>query len=60
MISNLSKTQIDRKCPKCGSSDVTRSQRIDLTERMLALVNIYPYRCLKHTCKQRFESFGKK
>jgi predicted nucleic-acid-binding Zn-ribbon protein len=59
MISNSSKAQVERKCPKCGSSEVTRSQRIDLTEKLLSLVNVYPYRCQKHTCKHRFESFGK-
>ncbi|WP_309738448.1 hypothetical protein [Chamaesiphon sp. OTE_20_metabat_361] len=59
MLSNLSKTQVDRKCPKCGCAEVVRSQRIDLTDRMLSLINVYPYRCQKHTCKNRFESFGK-
>ncbi|WP_309730636.1 hypothetical protein [Chamaesiphon sp. OTE_75_metabat_556] len=59
MISHFYKAQAERKCPKCGSSSLTRSQRVDLTERMLALVDIYPYRCHKQTCKHRFESFGR-
>jgi hypothetical protein len=59
MISNLAKVRVDRKCPKCGSTDVNRSLRVDFTERVLALVNVYPYRCQKHTCKHRFESYGR-
>ena len=59
MITNFSKAQIERKCPKCGNSEVARSQRIDLVEKMLGVVNVYPYRCQKHTCKHRFESFGR-
>ncbi|WP_310488966.1 hypothetical protein [Chamaesiphon sp. VAR_69_metabat_338] len=59
MIANFYKTQVDRKCPKCGSLSITRSQRVDFTERMLAWVDVYPYRCQKHTCKHRFESFGR-
>ncbi len=59
MITNFSKVQVERKCPKCGHSDVVRSQRIDTIEKMLGIVNIYPYRCQKHTCKHRFESYGR-
>jgi predicted RNA-binding Zn-ribbon protein involved in translation (DUF1610 family) len=59
MISNFYKDQVERKCPKCGSLSLTRSQRVDFTERMLSWVDIYPYRCQKQTCKHRFESFGR-
>jgi predicted RNA-binding Zn-ribbon protein involved in translation (DUF1610 family) len=62
MISNISKAkaQVDRQCPKCGSTDIIRSQRVDFTEQIMAFINIYPYRCQKHNCKQRFESFGRR
>ncbi|WP_146138330.1 hypothetical protein [Chamaesiphon polymorphus] len=59
MISNSSKAQVERKCPKCGSTEVVRSLRVNFSERVLGLVNIYPYRCQKHTCKHRFESYGR-
>ncbi|WP_310426237.1 hypothetical protein [Chamaesiphon sp. VAR_48_metabat_135_sub] len=59
MLFSSSKVQVDRKCPKCGSLHTARSQRIDLDDRLLSLINIYPYRCQQHTCKQRFTSFGR-
>jgi ssDNA-binding Zn-finger/Zn-ribbon topoisomerase 1 len=61
MISNFTKaqSQVDRKCPKCGSIDLNRSQRVDFEERLLSMINIYPYRCRQHTCQHRFQSFGR-
>ncbi len=60
MISDSpSKAQVGRKCPKCGSSETARSQRIDLEDRLLSLVNLYPYRCQHFSCKYRFQAFGR-
>jgi predicted RNA-binding Zn-ribbon protein involved in translation (DUF1610 family) len=49
-----------RKCPKCGSQDVTRSQRVGLLDRTFSLLNNYPYRCHSHDCGIRFRAFGQK
>jgi predicted RNA-binding Zn-ribbon protein involved in translation (DUF1610 family) len=61
MISNLfaSKSKAERQCPKCGSLQIARSQRIDLEDRLLSLINIYPYRCQQHICKHRFQATGR-
>jgi predicted RNA-binding Zn-ribbon protein involved in translation (DUF1610 family) len=49
-----------RKCPKCGSHDTTRSQRVSLLDRTLSLLNNYPYRCHNNDCGMRFRSSGQK
>lgn len=49
-----------RKCPKCGSQDTTRSQRVGLVDRTLSLLNNYPYRCHSNDCGIRFRAFGQK
>jgi predicted RNA-binding Zn-ribbon protein involved in translation (DUF1610 family) len=59
MLSNFAKAQRERKCPQCGSVELDRSQRVDFEDRLLSMVNIYPYRCRQHTCKHRFQSFGR-
>jgi predicted RNA-binding Zn-ribbon protein involved in translation (DUF1610 family) len=59
MISNFAKAQVGRKCPKCGSEELDRSQRVDFEDRLLSMVNIYPYRCRQHTCKHRFTAVGR-
>ena len=60
MVSDSSsKAQVERKCPKCGSSETARSQRIDLEDRLLSLVNLYPHRCQHFSCKHRFQAFGR-
>jgi hypothetical protein len=59
MISNSAKAQIERKCPKCGSADTARSQRVDLEDRLFSFINRYPYRCQQQTCKYRFQAFGR-
>ncbi|WP_373538459.1 hypothetical protein [Chamaesiphon sp.] len=58
MISNA-KAQVERKCPKCGSADIARSQRVDLEDRLFSLINRYPYRCQQQPCKHRFYAFGR-
>ena len=59
MISNSSKDRVERKCPKCGCSEIARSQRVDLEDRLCSLVNLYPYRCQHQTYKHRFQAFGR-
>jgi predicted RNA-binding Zn-ribbon protein involved in translation (DUF1610 family) len=49
-----------RKCPKCGSQDTTRSQRVSLLDRTLSLLNNYPYRCHNNDCGYRFRASGQK
>ncbi|WP_310488022.1 hypothetical protein [Chamaesiphon sp. VAR_69_metabat_338] len=54
-------TNIDTKgirtCPDCGSAKIGRARRRRI-DRIISLVNIYPYSCRIHTCKARFYSFG--
>jgi predicted RNA-binding Zn-ribbon protein involved in translation (DUF1610 family) len=59
MIANSSQSKASHQCPKCGSLKVVRSQRVNLLERVISLVNIYPYRCQQHICKHRFQYWGK-
>jgi hypothetical protein len=59
MLFSSFKTQVARQCPKCSYPETVRSQRIDLDDRLLSLINLYPYRCQRHTCKHRFQGFGR-
>ena len=47
------------KCPRCGNLQVSRAHRANSWDRVLSLVNIYPYRCRQHHCKTRFHRFGR-
>jgi hypothetical protein len=53
------RSELTQKCPKCDSDRVGRAHRIGLLDRVLSLVNVYPYRCRKYSCKNRFHSFGR-
>ena len=48
-----------RTCPSCGSTNVHRSRRRNLTEQLAALVFRRPFRCFE--CNNRYISwrFGK-
>jgi predicted RNA-binding Zn-ribbon protein involved in translation (DUF1610 family) len=59
MISKPSQAQATYQCPKCGSPQVSRSQRVGGLDRLKSVFNIYPYRCRKHSCGNRFYEFGK-
>jgi predicted RNA-binding Zn-ribbon protein involved in translation (DUF1610 family) len=48
------------KCPECGNEKICRTHRAGKLDRMISLVNIYPYCCRIHTCKARFYRFGRK
>jgi hypothetical protein len=41
-------------CPDCGSTLVHRSHRIGLSEEMLSMAYVYPFRC--QSCMHRFFS----
>lgn len=41
-------------CPRCGTHFVRRSHRQGLTERLLSLFSIYPFRC--QVCGHRFKA----
>jgi predicted RNA-binding Zn-ribbon protein involved in translation (DUF1610 family) len=52
--------QLDTKeltCPECGNTKIARARRHGM-DRIISLVNIYPYSCRIHTCKARFYRFG--
>lgn len=40
-------------CPQCGTHFVRRSHRRGITERLLSLVSVYPFRC--QVCAHRFK-----
>jgi predicted RNA-binding Zn-ribbon protein involved in translation (DUF1610 family) len=44
-------------CPECGNTKIARARRRG-TDRIISLVNIYPYSCRTHTCQARFYRFG--
>ncbi len=54
-----SSTKDIRVCPKCDSEKVCRAHRVDSLDRVLAIVNIYPYRCRQFSCKSRFYQRGR-
>lgn len=42
-------------CPKCGGSQVGRTHRVGIIERVVSLAYIYPFRC--GNCHRRFRRF---
>ncbi|WP_310429694.1 hypothetical protein [Chamaesiphon sp. VAR_48_metabat_135_sub] len=53
-------TATSAKCPECGNEKICRTHRAGKLDRIISLVNIYPYCCRAHTCKARFYRFGRK
>jgi predicted RNA-binding Zn-ribbon protein involved in translation (DUF1610 family) len=47
-------------CPKCGTDNVRRTHRVGKLDRVLSLVNLYPYYCLECNLDTRFHQFGRK
>jgi hypothetical protein len=45
-------------CPECSGEKVSRARRQGF-DRVISLVNIYPYSCRIHACKARFYRFGR-
>jgi hypothetical protein len=58
-LSTKDLNKVVRKCPKCDTSEICRAHRVDRWDRVLSLVNVYPYRCRKYYCKNRFHLFGR-
>jgi hypothetical protein len=48
-----------RKCPKCDAHKVGRAHRFNKLDRLLSIVNVYPYRCRQFPCKFRFYLLGR-
>jgi hypothetical protein len=48
------------KCPECGTHKVRRSNRYGMLDRVLSVVNVYPYRCCECPSQKRFYSFGRR
>ena len=46
------------ECPACGYTDVRRSVRRGLLERMLMILRMFPWRCT--LCKYRFYAFKRR
>jgi hypothetical protein len=45
-------------CPECGGEKVSRARRQGF-DRVISLINIYPYSCRIHACKARFYRLGR-
>jgi predicted RNA-binding Zn-ribbon protein involved in translation (DUF1610 family) len=45
-------------CPECGNEKVARARRQGF-DRVISLINIYPYSCRIHTCQARFYRLGR-
>jgi hypothetical protein len=43
-----------RVCPKCDGQKVCRAHSVNTLDRLLSMVNIYPYRYRQFPCKSRF------
>jgi hypothetical protein len=41
-----------RICPSCNSTDVRRSHRVTLFEKVLSVLSLWPFRCM--ACNHRF------
>ena len=50
----------NRKCPECGTDRICRDRRSDGFERVLSLLNVYPYYCLQCPTNVRFYRTGRK
>jgi hypothetical protein len=48
----------NRQCPECGTTQICRAQRVGGLDRILSLVNRYPYHCLQ--CPASFYRTGRK
>ena len=57
LLNAHSKTTL--KCPKCGTDRICRAHRIGGWDKLISLVNLYPYRCRQHHCKLRFHRLGR-
>lgn len=54
MISELDAANNALKCPRCHNTDLRRSSRRRLLDKVLSPLNLYPYRCWEITCQHRF------
>jgi predicted RNA-binding Zn-ribbon protein involved in translation (DUF1610 family) len=48
------------RCPQCGTTQVRRTQRFGIVDRVLSLFNAYPYHCVECPVDVRFHRFGRK
>jgi len=42
------------ECPSCGGREVRRTRREGLTERLLSVIYMYPFRCDR--CRHRYRA----
>jgi ssDNA-binding Zn-finger/Zn-ribbon topoisomerase 1 len=50
----------NRQCPECGTTQICRAHRDGGFDRILSLVNRYPYYCLQCPTDVRFYRIGRK
>jgi hypothetical protein len=60
MRRNEDRAMTTHKCPECGTHKVCRASRHGTLERVLAIVNVYPYRCRQCPSRKRFYNFGRR
>jgi hypothetical protein len=54
------KSEISRKCPECGSSQICRTARSGAVDRILSFFNRYPYECFQCPTGKVFHLTGRK
>jgi hypothetical protein len=50
----------NRQCPECGTTQICRARRAGGLDRILSLVNRYPYYCHQCPTDVRFYLTGRK
>jgi hypothetical protein len=48
-----------RRCPACKNPHIRRTGRQGWLEKLLSIVNFYPFRCTNYECNHRFMRMSK-
>jgi hypothetical protein len=50
---------LQRRCPACKNPSIRRTGRQGWLEKLLSIVNLYPFRCTNFECNHRFMRMSK-
>jgi uncharacterized protein with PIN domain len=56
----VDKSEINRRCPDCGSDQICRVSRAGVRDQIRSLMNRYPYECFQCPTGKVFHLIGKK
>jgi hypothetical protein len=48
-----------RRCPACKDPNIRRTGRQGWLEKVLSIINFYPFRCTNYECNHRFMRMSK-